>query len=230
MTTRHSRSRFGSSKGQTLVEFAVVLPFIMLVFLGVVEFGYLLLDQHVVTKLSREGSNLTSRNTSLQDAAAAMRGMGTRPVNFDASSRMILSVIKMVATTGTANYNKQVLYARYEYGALAATSKLQTAGTPSFGPAPRGITHSRCSPMAWSMRSPPECRRHARNVARRPISLRVRQRRWQRTLRNFVRPGERCLPLMRNLNCCTQQDLPPMGRPGIGAIGPNRGATRQARK
>ena len=25
-------------------------------------------------------------------------------------------------------------------------------------------------------------------------------------------------------------DLPPMGRPGIGAIGPNRGATRQARK
>jgi Flp pilus assembly protein TadG len=136
MTIRHSRSRFGSSKGQTLIEFAVVLPFLMLVFLGVVEFGYLLLDQHVVTKLSREGSNLTSRNTSLQDAAAAMRGMGTRPVNFDASSRMILSVIKMVATTGTANFNKQVLYARYEYGALAATSKLNTAGSPSFGPAP----------------------------------------------------------------------------------------------
>jgi Flp pilus assembly protein TadG len=130
------RSRLGSSSGQTLIEFALVLPFLMLVFLGVVEMGYLLLDQHVVTKLSREGSNLISRNTSLQDATTAMRGMSTRPVNFDASSRLILSVIKMVATTGTSNYNKEVLYARYEYGSLSAVSKLTTRGAPSFGPAP----------------------------------------------------------------------------------------------
>ena len=130
------RSLLGSSSGQTLIEFALVLPFLMLVFLGVVEMGYLLLDQHVVTKLSREGSNMISRNTSLQDATTAMRGMSTRPVNFDASSRLILSVIKKVATTGTSNYNKEVLYARYEYGSLSATSRLQTAGAPSFGPAP----------------------------------------------------------------------------------------------
>jgi hypothetical protein len=128
--------RFGGTSGQTLVEFALALPFLMLVILGLVEMGYLLLDQHVVTKLSREGSNLTSRNTSLQDAGTALRGMSTRPVNFDASSRMIFSVIRMVATTGTSNYNKEVLYARYEYGSLAATSKISTAGSPSFGPAP----------------------------------------------------------------------------------------------
>ena len=83
----------------------------LLIFLGVVDMGYLLLDQHVVTKLSREGSNLISRNTSLQDAAAAMKGMSSRPVNFDANSRMILSVIRKVATGGSANYNKEVLYA-----------------------------------------------------------------------------------------------------------------------
>jgi Flp pilus assembly protein TadG len=129
-------SRFGSSRGQTLIEFAIVLPFLMVVFLGVVEMSYLLLDQHVVTKLSREGSNLTSRNTTLQDAATAMRGMSTRPVNFDTSSRLILSVIKMVGTTGTSNYNKEVLYARYSYGSLAGVSKLTTRGSPSFGPAP----------------------------------------------------------------------------------------------
>ncbi len=49
---------------------------------------------------------------------------------------MIFSVIKMVATTGSANYNKEVLYARYGYGSLAASSKLNTAGAPSFGTAP----------------------------------------------------------------------------------------------
>ena len=41
--------------------------------LGVVETSYGLLDQHVVTKLTREGSNLISRDTSLQDAAAVWR-------------------------------------------------------------------------------------------------------------------------------------------------------------
>ena len=130
------RMNFGGTRGQTLVEFAVALPLMLLIFLGVVDMGYLLLDQHVVTKLSREGSNMISRNTSLQDAAAALRGMSTRPVNFDTNSRMILSVIRKVSTNGTSNYNKEVLYARYEYGALAATSRLSTAGAPSFGPAP----------------------------------------------------------------------------------------------
>jgi Flp pilus assembly protein TadG len=131
-----NRTRIGDTRGQTLIEFAVALPFLLLIFLGVVDMGYLLLDQHVVTKLSREGSNLTSRNTSLQDAGAALKGMSSRPVNFDGNSRMILSVIRKVSTTGAANFNQEVLYARYEYGTLAATSKLTTAGAPSFGSAP----------------------------------------------------------------------------------------------
>ena len=46
--------------------------------------SYALLDQHVVTKLTREGSNLISRNTSLLDTATAIRNMSTRPVNFNA--------------------------------------------------------------------------------------------------------------------------------------------------
>ena len=51
--------------------------------LGVVEVSYALLDQHVVTKLTREGSNLISRDTSLQDAATALKSMSGRPVNFN---------------------------------------------------------------------------------------------------------------------------------------------------
>jgi hypothetical protein len=133
--TKNSR-RCGDTRGQTLIEFTVALPLLLLIFLGVVDMGYLLLDQHVVTKLSREGSNMISRNTTLQDAAAALKGMSSRPVDFSANSRMILSVIRNVATGGAANFNKPVLYARYEYGGLAATSRILTAGAASFGPAP----------------------------------------------------------------------------------------------
>jgi Flp pilus assembly protein TadG len=128
--------RFLNPAGQTLIEFVMVLPFVLLIILGVVEVGYLLLDQHVVTKLSREGSNLISRNTSLQDAAAAMTNMSSRPVDFTGSSKLIFSVIRNVGTTGSSNYNAAVLYERLEIGNLPMSSALTTRGPASFGSAP----------------------------------------------------------------------------------------------
>jgi Flp pilus assembly protein TadG len=135
-TTTWSR-RIGASNGQGLVEFAVALPLLLLLALGVVEVGYALLDSHVVTKLAREGSNLISRDTSLQDAATAMRNLSSRPVNLDNGSRLIFSVIKKGATAGTANFDKEILYQRYEYGNLAGvTSAVKTKGSGSFRGAP----------------------------------------------------------------------------------------------
>jgi len=57
-----------------------VVPLILLLVLGVVEVSYATLDQHVVSKMAREGSNLISRDTPMGDAAAAMASMSTSPV------------------------------------------------------------------------------------------------------------------------------------------------------
>jgi len=90
-----------------------------------------------VTKLTREGSNLISRDSTLQDAATALKSMGTLPLNFDdGSSKMIFSVVKRVATTGSANFDKTVLYQRYVYGSYPGSSKVLTRGSGSFGGAP----------------------------------------------------------------------------------------------
>ena len=122
--------------GQTVLEFALVAPLVLLMLLGVIEVGYALLDQHVVSKLSREGSNLISRDTSLADAAAAMSSMSSRPVNFNnGSSKVIFSVVKKVATIGASNYNRAVLYQRYEYGSYSGSSTLNNSGG-SFGASP----------------------------------------------------------------------------------------------
>ena len=122
--------------GQSMIEFAMLLPLLVLLALGVIELSYALLDLHVATSFSREGSNLISRNTSLQDAVTAMRQMTSRPINLeDGSSKIIFSVVRRVATTGAANYDRDILYQRFEYGALAATSRL-TGGGGAFGSAP----------------------------------------------------------------------------------------------
>ena len=119
---------------------ALILPFLVVVVLGVTELGYALIDSHIVTKLTRESSNLISRDATLQDAATAMRNISSRPVDFtNGSSKLIFSVIKNVGTTGAANYDKAILYQRYEYGSYPGTSVLITAGTGSFGGAPNYV-------------------------------------------------------------------------------------------
>ena len=127
------------SRGQSLVEFAFLMPLVLVVALGVIEFGYALLDQHVVTKLTREGSNLISRDTTIGDAVNAMRSMSTRPVDFSTRSRVIFSVLKKGATTNTPNYDQVILYQRHEYGSLAGTSGLRMSGSGTFGSGPEYV-------------------------------------------------------------------------------------------
>jgi len=58
--------------------------------------------------------------------------MAGRPVDFDSNARVIFSVVRKGATTGTTNYGKDILYERYEYGALSASSVLKPAGSPTY--------------------------------------------------------------------------------------------------
>ena len=129
--------RVRNARGQSLIEFALMMPLVILMALGVVEVAYALLDQHVVTKLAREGSNLISRDTSLEAAGTALTTMSTAPVDFsDGSSKLIFSVIRVGSTTGTANFGQRVMIQRRVMGTLPYNSKLTMAGSGSFGGPP----------------------------------------------------------------------------------------------
>ena len=127
---------FGTG-GQGLVEFAIALPLVTILSLGVVEASYALLDQNVITRLSREGSNLISRDVSLEDAGTAIQQMATAPVNFASDTRAIFTVLKKGSTPGTANYDQIFVYARNSVGGLTGySSKLSMRGAGSFRGAP----------------------------------------------------------------------------------------------
>jgi len=132
------KQRLASHRGQSLVEFAFIMPFILLVAFGVIEVSYALLDQHVVTKLTREGSNLISRDVTINDAVNALRNMSTRPVDLNSTrSRIIFTVLRRGTTPGTANYNNVIAYQRREFGGLTGVqSVLRTAGTGAYNGSP----------------------------------------------------------------------------------------------
>lgn len=133
--TRFTR-RLRDARGQSMVEMAMILPFVVTLVLGVIETSYALLDDHVVTKLSREGSNLISRDATLDDAYTAMRNMATRPVDFNSKSHIIFSVIKRPSAGTNKGYD--ILYQRHEYGAAVGSGSTLacSAGSGAFGPAP----------------------------------------------------------------------------------------------
>jgi hypothetical protein len=130
------KARARSASGQTLLEFAMMIPIMVVLLLGVIDISFALLDQHVVSKLSREGANMISRNVSIADATNALRTMSTRPVNFDTGATVIFSVVWRDSNPGAANYNKDILFQRRQFGAIPATSTLLTVGAGSFGGAP----------------------------------------------------------------------------------------------
>ena len=115
----HNRRR---ESGQALCEFALTLPILMALVLGVIEFGYALFQIQLVTSVAREGSNLIARQVTINDAEAALQ-MASGLVRFDANSTLIFSVVRL-GVGGTHNANVPIIVQRHSIGHFAASSVL----------------------------------------------------------------------------------------------------------
>ena len=117
-----------AADGQSIVEFAICLPVLLLLSLGVVETSNALMSQHVITKIAREGSNMISRETKLAATATAIRTMDANSGSFDSTTKVIFSVL-MRSQSGNNN-GFLVLYQRMEFGNLSlGASQLNGSGT-----------------------------------------------------------------------------------------------------
>ena len=136
--TASFRRRAAGASGQSMIEMAMILPLIVTLVLGMIELSYALLDQHVVTKMTREGANLISRDASIDDAFAALQAMATRPIDFSTRTKVIFTVIKNISTTGAPNYNKNIVYQRAIKGAtgVGQNSLVTCSCSGSFGSGP----------------------------------------------------------------------------------------------
>ena len=150
-----SALRLRGTSGQSLIEGAIVLPMFVLIVTGIVEVGLAVRDQQIIARIAREGANLISRDVSLDAAATAITSMSTAPVDFNNGSRLILSVIKRGGAVGTANYDRLVLYQRLEIGTYAASSRLQTSGTGTFGPGPNYVALNSDSDVSLQVTNAP---------------------------------------------------------------------------
>ena len=100
-TVSDSRStdRRRRSRGQSLVEFAVVFPIFILILFGIIEFGFMLYSQMTVSNAAREAARVSVVDPdpcSIQDLANATARAAASGLN-----TTYLTVTGAVASTGS---------------------------------------------------------------------------------------------------------------------------------
>jgi len=71
--------RWGRSRrrGSTIVEFAVVLPLLLTVLFGIIEYGWLFMVRQTVQNAAREGCRVAVLKTSVEPYAAVLERINT---------------------------------------------------------------------------------------------------------------------------------------------------------
>jgi TadE-like protein len=93
---RHGRR---SQRGQSLVEFAIVLPFLMLLILGAVEFGFMFNSDLSLEYASREGARL---GASLVNGGGTLGcGSGRSPNAGTVDEQIVQAVNRVLTSTGS---------------------------------------------------------------------------------------------------------------------------------
>jgi Flp pilus assembly protein TadG len=85
--------------GQAAVEFAMIAAVMLVLLCAVIDFGRALNYEQIMVGLSRSGSNLASRGTSLMDSAAAVIA-GDAPLNLSQNGEVIITSVSNQPSQG----------------------------------------------------------------------------------------------------------------------------------
>ena len=126
--TQFMRHQFGQ-KGTATVEFGLLLPLLLLIVSGIVEFGFALYDKAVITNASREGARA---GIVLRVPAVTPAEITARVTNYTSSALLGLSVASLVTVDFPAQSNPAYLAVRvtYTFRGLALGNLLSAMNVP----------------------------------------------------------------------------------------------------
>ena len=121
---RHGR------RGTALIEFALILPILIILLLVTVDFGRLLQARLIISNVSREGGSLAARQTTVDTSLTTVLKESGKPLDLIGPYGKIV-ITRVDAGTGTAAVNPTIT-TQISRGTLAKASTI-AAGNPNLG-------------------------------------------------------------------------------------------------
>ena len=103
--------------GQALVESAISMTMLLILILGIVDFGRAIYDAEVIKNLAGEGSSMASRGTTATITAGTITNFAGAPVKMGTNGCVIVTIVSN--QSGTLTITDQA----YQCG-IGATSKI----------------------------------------------------------------------------------------------------------
>ena len=132
MKARRIRDTRKNEKGQSLIEFALVVPLLLLLVIGIAEFGRAWMTQNILTGAAREAV----RVAAVPDPPGGVSAATARANQILTSAGITTATVSVVdapanfgAVTVTVNYNFPVVIAGFIPGLSSSTFPLSSTTT-----------------------------------------------------------------------------------------------------
>ena len=125
------RCLFNNRKGASAVEFAIILPILVAMVFGIIDFGRLFHAKMITTHLAREGASLASRDIQGGAGLLTMLQAGGSPLDLAAKGRIYVWRIEAGASANQPNPTINAAKSA-NLGSLGAASSIGT-GKPYLG-------------------------------------------------------------------------------------------------
>jgi Flp pilus assembly protein TadG len=121
-------------RGMALMEFALVLPLMLMLLVAGIDFGHLIQTRLILTNVSREGGSVASRTTSITPELTNMVLASGSPLNLAGGDGRVY-ITRIAAGTSTST-PKPTIAKQIFAGLLAKPSKVSTLSA-TLGLSPR---------------------------------------------------------------------------------------------
>jgi len=110
-----------TQKGSVLLEFAIILPILVVLLFAIIDFGRLIQARVVVTSVSREGGSIAARDIKTgNDLITMLQSSGT-PLDLDALGKIYVSRVKAGTSASAPN---PTIETQISGGHLTVSSKI----------------------------------------------------------------------------------------------------------
>lgn len=125
-----------NSRGTAMVEFALILPVLLMLAFAVVEFGLLIEARLIVTNVAREGGDLASRfdtTTTTENDLITMLQSSAAPLDLSGSGKICITNIVAGSSAASTAPSISTSTPQLCSGSLAAASSTISSGAQYLG-------------------------------------------------------------------------------------------------